>query len=387
MNLSRILKALLPSFVPLLVYVLAEAFFGQAIGLYVGLATGGLEFLILLVKDRRPDPFVAVDTALLGLAGAISLLSGNAIFFKLKPAVIELVFGASFGLFLVLPPRYLQAWLARQLKGIDLPDTALPAMRRNLGLMLGILAFHALLTVWAALALSTEAWGFVSGVLLYILFGILLGTEYLVARLRTRKARALAGAARGEDLLPVVDEEGKIIGQAPARLCRADPGLLRPVIRLILVDAEGRLWLRRSPATAEAEASAWDAALSVDVRLGEDLDAALARSLRESLGLTSLVLEASGSKAQAMLRYRRDGALDEAGQPASTPTGSELVFLFVLSTSALPRPDAAGGSEGRIFPPLDFGLEVEASRVSPRFLKEYEMLVRATRESQDKSTI
>lgn len=379
MNLSRILKALLPSFVPLLVYVLAEALFGETVGLLVGIGTGIVEFAVLLIKDRKPDPFVAADTALLGLAGVVSLISGNSLFFKLKPAAIELIFGASFGLFLVLPPAYLQAWLGRQLKGIELPASALPAMRKNLGIMVGILFLHVLLTVWAALALSTEAWGFVSGALLYIFFAILIGVEFLSAYIKRRKLRAQSGAAPGEDLLPLVDEEGKILGQAPARLCKADPSLLHPVVRLILVDAQGQLWLRRRPGSALEVPGPWDAALGVDVRVGEDLDAALARALRESLGLSSLVLEAAGSKAQAVLRYRGDGGLEAE---ASSSRGSELVFVFVLSTSAAPQPQGEGGSEGRVFSPAEFGAEVEAGRVSPRFLKEYELLVRATRHEE-----
>jgi len=377
MNLSRILKTLLPSFVPLLVYVLADTLFGETVGLYVGLAVGVAEFLAILIKDRKPDLFVAADTALLGLAGAVSLISGNALFFKLKPAVLELVFGASFGLFLVLPPRYLKAYMARQLKGFDFPEAALPSMKRSLGLMLGLLGVHAALTVWAALYLSTEAWGFISGVLLYIFFGILMGVELLTARLRARKSRAASGAGPGEEILPIVDEEGKILGQAPARLCKADPSLLRPVIRLFLVDERGRLWLRRKPRERGGSGGPgpWDAALSADVRMGEDLDAALARALRESLGLTSMALESAGSKAQAAARYRREGRGIEAGPPR----GSELVFLFVLSTSLRPRPDAAGGSEGRVFEAADFRVEAEAGRVSPDFLREYEMLAAAAR--------
>jgi intracellular septation protein A len=188
-NLKTILKALLPGLIPLLVFVAADALFGEMIGLATGIAVGIGEFLFALITTRRADPFVAADTVLLAVAGGLSLILKNQIFFKLKPAVIEAVLAVSLAALLVLPPNVLKGWLSRQLRGIALPDSALPTMKRNLSVMLGVLAVHIALTVWAAISLPNAAWGFISGGLLYILFGVMVLAQFLSARITARAAR------------------------------------------------------------------------------------------------------------------------------------------------------------------------------------------------------
>ena len=191
MNIKTILKALLPGLIPLLVFVAADALFGEIVGLAVGLSAGIGEFLYTLIRNRKADPFVAADMILLAIAGGLSLVLHNEVFFKLKPAAIEAVLAVSLAVLLALPPSVLKGWLSSQLRGIALPDSALPVMKRSLGFMLGVLVLHAALTVWAAIALSNAAWGFISGGLLYILFGVLALAQFLSARRKARAAHRL----------------------------------------------------------------------------------------------------------------------------------------------------------------------------------------------------
>ncbi|MBL8967351.1 MAG: septation protein IspZ, partial [Spirochaetaceae bacterium] len=359
MNLSRLLKALLPSLVPLLVFVAADALFGEAIGLAVGLAVGVGEFLFVLVRDKRPDPFVAADTLLLAAAGALSLLLENDLFFKLKPAVIELVLGAAFGLLLALPERHLKAYMERQLKGFEFSAAAMPAMRRSLTLMLAILALHIGLTVYAALAMGTAAWGFVSGALLYLLFGLMALVEFLAARRRNRRFVSGAGAALGEAVLPLVDEEGRVLGHAGEVACHAGPGKLHPALSLQVFDEKGRIYLaKRSEAAGPGP---WDSAHRRHVAAGEDLEAALAAALREGLGLGALGLEGAGTAPAPLFRYRHEGEGE-----------SELVFVYGLRHAG---PFAPGEEAERRF---WTGEELEAAAASgalaPKLLRELELL-------------
>jgi intracellular septation protein A len=191
MSIKTILKALLPGLIPLLVFVAADALFGEVVGLAVGLAVGIGEFLFTLIKNRRADPFVAADMILLAIAGGLSLVLRNEIFFKLKPAAIEAVLAVFLAVLLALPASFLRGWLSSQLRGIALPDSSLPVMKRSLSFMLGVLVVHVALTVWAATSLSNAAWGFISGGLLYILFGVLALAQFLSARIKGRGGHRL----------------------------------------------------------------------------------------------------------------------------------------------------------------------------------------------------
>jgi len=127
MSLKRLLRALLPGLAPLLIYVAAEALFGEVVGLVTGISVGICEFAISLLRERRADPFVAADTLLLAAAGAISVLLPNDIFFKMKPAVLEAVLAAGLAVLLALPAQYLHGWLASQLRSIPIPTTPFPS--------------------------------------------------------------------------------------------------------------------------------------------------------------------------------------------------------------------------------------------------------------------
>jgi len=427
MSVSAILRALLPSFAPLIAFVAAEAIFGEAIGLLFGLGLGLAELLYILWKEKRFDPFAAADTGLLALAGALSLLLENELFFKMKPAVVELVFAGALGLLIALPEEYLRRYFERQVKGVRIEGAALPSLRRNLALMIALLGFHAGLTVWAALELSTAAWGFVSGGLLYIMFGLFA----LVGWIRARRLAGLplfgrgpmagdalrggnqGGASRNGGrktvdsggsrtqgpLVPIVDEEGKVLGCAPLDECRQNPGTLYPLLRVHLDNGEGGFYMRRrlgsglprgdSPASAskggnggagltategvESAAGegggispgAWDCAVSTPIFAGEDLEAAMRRALRENLGVSNFALEASGEAPRAVLRHRYDSERE-----------SVLAFVYLLTRrAAVATPDAT--LEGRYWSANEVRAAYQKHELTAIFEREYALLAKA----------
>ena len=179
----------------MVLFVGADALFGETIGLVVGISVGLLEFAFVLIKDKKADPFVAADTILLAVAGGLSLVLRDEIFFRIKPAIIEFVLAVAMGVMLALPPAYLKGYVGKQLRGVSIPDGAMPAMKKGLALLLAALAAHIALTLYAAFALSTAAWGFISGGLLYILFGAVALVQFISARLRSRRIAASSSLA------------------------------------------------------------------------------------------------------------------------------------------------------------------------------------------------
>jgi intracellular septation protein A len=330
MNLRTLLRALLPGLAPILVYVAADAIFGEVVGLVVGLATGVAEFIYTLVRQRRADPFVAADTALLAVAGGLSLLLKNDMFFKLKPAVIEGVLAASLGVLLLMPPAVLKGWLGSQLRGITFPDSTLPFMKRSLALMTLALVAHAGLTVWAALALSTAAWGFISGGLLYILFGAVALGQFIAARVSAHRRRSAAGPGSP---LPVIDETGKVLRVAAAAECHQGPGTLHPRVHLLVTDGlgTGALYLRpaASPAGGTSGAMTWEQSMSFHVHADRTLESALALEMGRQLGIAFLPGGAKEDGPRLAAKYRRDDQSE-----------SEMIFFFLLVHGS---PRAAGG--------------------------------------------
>ncbi|HSQ34508.1 MAG TPA: septation protein IspZ, partial [Candidatus Binatia bacterium] len=172
MNRLQLLKALAPGFLPLVVFIAADAFWGTRVGLLVAVATGLIELLVSYVRKKTWDRFVLLDTLLIVAMGGISLLLDNDIFFKLKPAIIELIFCLVLGISAYSPVNILLAMSRRYFKGINIREEQERAMRRGMKALLFIMLGHTILIVYAAFALSLRAWGFISGGLFYILFAI-----------------------------------------------------------------------------------------------------------------------------------------------------------------------------------------------------------------------
>jgi len=72
MNLS-FLKKLLPGLLSLFIFILADEIWGTEVGLYVALGFGIGEFLFYLIRDKKVDKFILLDTGLLIVLGVVSL--------------------------------------------------------------------------------------------------------------------------------------------------------------------------------------------------------------------------------------------------------------------------------------------------------------------------
>jgi isopentenyldiphosphate isomerase/intracellular septation protein A len=360
MNPMILLKSLLPGLLPLVIFIGADALFGETVGLVVGIGTGVLEFVYTLIKQKKADPFVAADTVLLAVAGGLSLVLRDEIFFKLKPAIIELVLAGAMGAMLALPPSYLKGYIGRQLRGISIPDEALPSMKKSLGVMLAVIIAHAALTAYASFSMSTAAWGFISGGLLYIVFAVYAIGQFAAVKIKAGRAKA---AGPSEEMLPLIDETGKVIGVAPRSECHKGPGRLHPVVHLQIVDGRGAMYLQKRADDKEIQPGKWDSAVGGHLAAGEDLDSALARELREELGVTKLSLDASGARVDPILRYRWD-----------TDVESELVFSYIVTYGGPFSLDGKEVAEGRFWSFADIRANLGKDLFTPNFEHEFGLI-------------
>ena len=94
-----------------------------------------------------------------------------------------------------------------------------------------------------------------------------------------------------EEMFPVVDEEGNIVGAASRGECHNGSWLLHPVVHLHLFNSKGELYLQRRPLWKDIQPGKWDTAVGGHVDLGESVEMALRREVREELGVTDFTPE------------------------------------------------------------------------------------------------
>ena len=158
-----------------------------------------------------------------------------------------------------------------------------------------------------------------------------------------------------KELLPIVDEEGNVIGSATRGECHSGRKLLHPVVHLHLFDEEGRLYLQHRPEWKDIQPGKWDTAVGGHVDFGEDVPTALRREVREELGLEI-------TEAEMLKRYVFESERDR-----------ELVNAFRLISNEEPLPsDELDG--GRFWTREEILANIGKGIFTPNFESEFMML-------------
>lgn len=98
-----------------------------------------------------------------------------------------------------------------------------------------------------------------------------------------------------EELFPVVDADGLIIGSISRGEAHGGSKVLHPVVHLHLFNSAGELYLQKRPAWKDIQPGRWDTATGGHVELGESVAQALEREVREELGVTDFRAEQLGN--------------------------------------------------------------------------------------------
>lgn len=153
---------------PVIAYSLVEEYYGVKWGLVTGMVLGIGEIVYEKTKNGKVEAITWIGNGLLLGMGTISLFTGEGIWFKLQPAIIELGM-AMFLILSVLMKKPLLVLMAEKQRMFDryteegkrFFEEAFAGMTLRIGIFF---LLHAALATWAALEWSTRAWALLKGV-------------------------------------------------------------------------------------------------------------------------------------------------------------------------------------------------------------------------------
>ncbi len=97
-----------------------------------------------------------------------------------------------------------------------------------------------------------------------------------------------------QELFPLVDESGQVVGKATRGECHNGSRLLHPVVHLHVFNSRGEVYLQKRPDWKDIQPGKWDTAVGGHIDDGESPEEALQREVREELGITDFIPERLG---------------------------------------------------------------------------------------------
>jgi isopentenyldiphosphate isomerase/intracellular septation protein A len=355
MNKQSIIKNFTVGFIPIVIFIVADELFGTRIGLIVAIGCALIEFAYYFVRYQQVEKFIIFDVGLLVILGGISILLENEIFFKLKPALIELIMVILLAIHAFSNKPILLLMGKRYLKDMQINELQLVLLRKITRLLFFIMLFHTALIVYAAYALNKAAWAFISGGLVYIVFAVIFLGQFLYLKY-VKPTGTKFQAKEDEEWFDLVSPEGKIIGKAPRSAVHGNSALLHPVVHLHVFNKNGQLYLQRRSNNKEVQPGKWDTSVGGHIFSGEDVLTALKREALEELGIRK-------DNFQPLYRYVMKNEFE-----------SELVYTFRLVANGPFKVNKDEIAYGRFWSMSEIERNLDKNIFTPNFVQEFKML-------------
>lgn len=344
-------KSLLPSLILILIYFIADEFFGPKIGIACALVLGSAEFIYTRIREKIYDKMLLLTTLFFCIPGAITLLPGNNLISRLQPAIVESALAILLGFFAFSRTSITASLPASYRKNINLSPGQEKSMRNMLKTLFALLCLHTLLSYASLLWMQETTAAFITGPLLYILFGLFFIVLFARSHLLMHKMKS-------EEWLPVVNEKGEITGKAPRRVCHSGSMLLHPVVHLHITNERHELFLQKRSMKKDLLPGKWDTAVGGHIGLNEKVEDALKRETFEELGITDFEARFIGNYVW------------------KSPREHELVFAFVCTRHSPIHIDNDEVDEGKFWNRKEIENGIATGQLTPNLAHEYTTLLR-----------
>ena len=155
------------------------------------------------------------------------------------------------------------------------------------------------------------------------------------------------------EMLPLVEPNGLVYGQAPREWCHGGARPLHPVVHLHILDRYGKLYLQKRAMNKDLLPGYWDTAVGGHVGYGEAVAEALYREASEELGLEAFNPVSLGTYLNENERER------------------ELVYIHAIIGHPELHPDAREVSEGRWWSLDEIDQALGKDILTPNFESEF----------------
>lgn len=159
-----------------------------------------------------------------------------------------------------------------------------------------------------------------------------------------------------QEIFPIVDEEGNVVGKATRGECHSGSMLLHPVVHLHIFNSRGEVYLQKRPDWKDIQPGKWDTAVGGHIDYGELPENALIREVREELGISSFTPEFVAKYAFQSSRER------------------ELVYVHRCTYDGPIRPSTEELNGGRFWTLQEIRAAMGKGILTPNFESEFHRL-------------